>query len=182
MSTPEQRNNLRLTVQKDWRKNKPIFLGDFWNDGPYVGGCMAGGSLYLHINVHGDIEPCTFVQMSVDNIKKTTLEKALQSKLFKHFRDHVQSVRACKPASENLLTPCMIIDNPEVLRECVKCCKPKFSYPGGEEIVTDKKTVAFLDKYSKDWHKITDKVWEKEFGHKYWGERKNNFVGKPFKK
>ena len=153
-------------------RDRPIFIGDFWNDGPYVGGCMAGGSLYLHINVYGDIEPCVFVQMSVDNIKNTSLEKALHSKMFTHLRQRVQAVRAKKPVSENLLTPCCIIDNPQVLRECVRCTKPKFSYEGGEQIVKNKKTCAHLDKYSAGWHKIADKAWDKEFGHKWWAAKK----------
>ncbi len=172
MPTPEQRDLLRRTIQHKWRNNKGIFIGDFWNDGPAVGGCMCGGSMYLHINVHGDIEPCVFVQMSVDNIKKTTLEEALKSKLFVHLRDHNQSVRAAHPASENLLTPCMIIDNPEVLRNCVKKCKPRFSYPGGEDIVCSKQTCNFLDNYSKNYHKIADRAWDKEFGKKFYKEKK----------
>ena len=38
-------------------KVKPIFLLDFWNDGEYVHGCIAGGRRYLHINANGDVEP-----------------------------------------------------------------------------------------------------------------------------
>lgn len=172
---PTQREKLRQTIQYNWRKNKPIFLGDFWNDGPYVGGCMAGGSMYLHINVKGDIEPCVFVQVSKDNIKNTSIKKALQSELFKFIRNNNQSIRAKNPTSENLFAPCMIIDNPEVLRKCIKCCKHKFSYPGGDHLVKNKKTIKFLDQYSKNWHKITDKIWKKEYGHKYWIERKKDF-------
>ena len=34
---------------------KPIFMLDFQNDGEYVGGCIAGGRRYLHINANGDV-------------------------------------------------------------------------------------------------------------------------------
>jgi len=70
MATPEQRFRLRRR-SIEIRNTKPIFIGDFWNDGPYVGGCICGARQagYFHINCHGDVEPCVFLQFSVDNIK-----------------------------------------------------------------------------------------------------------------
>lgn len=168
MSTPEQRKKLRLVIQKKWRNTKPIFIADFWNDGPFVGGCMSGGSLYLHINVHGDVEPCVFNHFAVDNLKNVNLEKALNSKMFQWLRDRVQTIRAKNPASHNLLTPCMLIDNPEVLRECVKKFKPYFTHEGADSIVNDKKLVEHIDKYSQAYHKIADRDWEEEFGEEFW--------------
>lgn len=168
MSTPQQRKKLRLVIQKKWRDTKPIFIADFWNDGPFVDGCMSGGSTYLHINVHGDVEPCVFNHFAVDNIKNKTIEEALNSPMFKWLRNRVQNVRAKDPASHNLLTPCMLIDNPEVLRECVKKFKPKFTHEGADSIVNDPKIRKFIDKYSKDYHKIADRDWKAEFGEKFW--------------
>lgn len=46
---------------RSFRKTKPIFTMDFWNDGEFVDGCIAGGRCYLHINANGDIEPCAFI-------------------------------------------------------------------------------------------------------------------------
>lgn len=43
---------------REYRHTKPLFTVDFWNDGEYVGGCIAGGRSYCHINANGDIEPC----------------------------------------------------------------------------------------------------------------------------
>ena len=40
------------------RKEHPLFMADFWNDGPAVGGCLAGGRHYFHVNHRGDVEPC----------------------------------------------------------------------------------------------------------------------------
>lgn len=159
MATPAQRNRLRLFVKK-MRKTKPIFIGDFWNDGPYVGGCMAGGSLYLHVNVKGDVEPCVFVHFAVDNIKKKSLKECLKSKFFYYLRDHVQANRAPKRKSDNLLAPCMIIDNPEVLRDAVKKGNACPTHDGAETIVSDPKITKALDCYSCEWHEITDKVSE----------------------
>ena len=42
MVTPEQRRFLYEQVRA-FRATKPIFTMDFWNDGEYAGGCVAGG-------------------------------------------------------------------------------------------------------------------------------------------
>ncbi len=59
MATARQRADLYRFVRA-MRKVKPLFTLDFWNDGEYVGGCIAGGRRYLHINARGDVEPCVF--------------------------------------------------------------------------------------------------------------------------
>jgi len=153
MPTPEQRDMLRRRIEH-LRTKKPIFIGDFWNDGPHVDGCIAGGRKYLHINAKGDIEPCVFTHFAVDNIRKTTLKQSLSSNFFK-------AIRARQPYRQNLLTPCMIIDAPEVLREVVKKCKAHPTHPGAETIIS---TLApHLDMYSREYHKIADKVWEENW-------------------
>ncbi len=43
---------------------KQIFAIDFQNDGEFVGGCIAGGRNYCHINANGDVEPCVFIHYS----------------------------------------------------------------------------------------------------------------------
>ena len=159
MATPQQRDKLRQKVY-EWRDKKPIFLGDFWNDGPWVGGCMAGARSngYLSINHKGDVEPCAFVHFAVDNIKNKSLKQVLNSNLFR-------AIRSRQPYSKNgnLLRPCMIIDNPQTLRDVVKKAGAYPTHPGAETIVKDKKITSHLDKYSKAWQKIADKVWKKEF-------------------
>ncbi|MFH1505964.1 MAG: radical SAM protein [archaeon] len=156
MATPEQRNELRKRVEHS-RKTYPIFLGDFWNDGPYVEGCMAGGRLYFHINNKGDIEPCVFCHFSTDNIKDTPLKEALNSKLFRAIR------REYPYGDGNLLTPCMIIDNPEVLRKVVKESGAKPTHEGGESIIEDPKIKKHLDEYSKKMKKLAKEPWEKDY-------------------
>ena len=112
MPTPQQRNRLReWTLQV--RRTYPIFAADFWNDGPLVGCCMAGGRLYAHINHQGDVEPCVFTHFAVDNVKEKPLAECLGSAFFR-------DIRSRQPYDENPLRPCMIIDNPHVLREVVE--------------------------------------------------------------
>ena len=84
MPTPQQRifRRQRLT---ELRPKAPIILVDFWNDGPLVGGCIAGDR-YLHINCRGDVEPCVFVHFSVDNIRKKSLAEILNSEFFHAIR------------------------------------------------------------------------------------------------
>ena len=40
--TPEQRKFMYERI-REYRRTKPIFTMDFWNDGEYVHGCIAGG-------------------------------------------------------------------------------------------------------------------------------------------
>ncbi|PIZ58150.1 radical SAM protein [bacterium (Candidatus Torokbacteria) CG_4_10_14_0_2_um_filter_35_8] len=141
MATPKQRIKLGKKVDKI-RRTKPIFLGDFWNDGPYVGGCMAGGRAYLHITCKGDIEPCVFTHFAVDNIKEKTLREALSSPFFKAIRRKLKTIKDYR-------APCTIIDHPEILREA---CKAGNAYPthgGAETIIKDEKITEHLDKYSR---------------------------------
>ncbi|MBP7702871.1 MAG: radical SAM protein [Candidatus Hydrothermae bacterium] len=166
MATPEQRNKLRIRV-REIRSTKPIFIGDFWNDGPYVGGCIAGARRggYFHINSKGDVEPCVFLQFSVDNIKGKKLVDVIQSPFFKAIRD---AQPYCE--NKNLLTPCALIDNPHVLRDIVKRFDAKPSYNGSYEVISNPEIVQFLDNYSKAFKELTDDIWEKELSlkHKHW--------------
>ncbi len=108
MLTPEQRIYLGKEVRKI-RNEKPYFAIDFFNDAPYVGGCIAG-KYYCHINSHEDVEPCIFAHFATDNLKNKKLIDVFKSPFFKELRDR-------QPYNDNLLKPCMMIDNPKVIRE-----------------------------------------------------------------
>ena len=56
LPNPEQREYMYHRI-REIRATKPIFAMDFQNDGEYVGGCIAGGRRYLHINANGDGQP-----------------------------------------------------------------------------------------------------------------------------
>lgn len=56
LATAEQRAYMYGQI-RHFRDTKPVFTMDFWNDGEFVDGCIAGGRRYLHINANGDIEP-----------------------------------------------------------------------------------------------------------------------------
>jgi len=92
---------------------KPIFTMDFQNDGEFVGGCIAGGRNYCHINANGDVEPCVFIHYSGANIKNVSLLEALHQPLFMAYRDN-------QPFNRNHLRPCPMLENPEYLERMVK--------------------------------------------------------------
>ena len=46
------------------RKEKPLLVFDFWNDGDAVDGCIAWGRKYAHVPARGHAEPCGFVQFA----------------------------------------------------------------------------------------------------------------------
>jgi len=148
MLTPQQRVALHDKV-KEMRNKYPLFVADFWNDGPYVDGCLAGGrtdSGYFHINSNGDIEPCVFAHFAVDNIvniykRKGHLWDALNSDFFKE-------IRAGQPWNKNHHMPCMVIDNPQCLRNVVKKTHPYPTHEGAESIINDPVLVNHLDNYS----------------------------------
>jgi MoaA/NifB/PqqE/SkfB family radical SAM enzyme len=153
MASPAQRNRLRQKVN-EIRARLPIFIGDFWNDGPYVGGCIAAGRRFVHINNKGDVEPCAFMHFSVDNIKNKTLKEALSSDFFKFLR----SKQPC--ADGNLLTPCMILDNPQVLREAVAKTGARPTHEGAE-VILEGRVKEELDKYAQEIHRLTAPDWER---------------------
>ena len=72
LPTPEQRTEMYHRI-REYRNTKPIFTIDFQNDAEYVGGCIAGGRRYFHINAKGDVEPCVFIHYSNVNINDTSL-------------------------------------------------------------------------------------------------------------
>ena len=152
MVTPEQRDHLRRQVMRI-RDTRPIFVLDFWNDGPYVEGCIAGGRQYFHVNANGDVEPCVYTHIAVDNIKEKSLKEALNSPLFRY-------IRSCQPHNQNHLRPCMIIDNPHVMRDVIQKTGARFTHPGAEEIYT--KHWDKMDAYAANWGKLADRVWKEE--------------------
>jgi MoaA/NifB/PqqE/SkfB family radical SAM enzyme len=153
--TPEQRIECGRRVA-ELRQKMPMFLADFWNDGPAVGGCLAGGRLYLHIVNSGNIEACVFAHFGVDNIRQKTILEAANSDFFK-------SIRGQFPYSDNanLRRPCMILDNPEVLRSAVNEHIVK-GHEHSEDIVRDPGVVAWVDSYAARLRELLDPGWEKE--------------------
>jgi len=150
--TPEQRDMLRERVAY-FRGTKEMLFGDFWNDGPVVGGCIAGGRKYFHINSKGDVEPCVFCHFAFHNIKKVSLQEAVTSPLFK-------KIQAYQKTHDNKLRPCMIIDHPEVYRDVCKMPGVYFTHQGAENIVEG--FAEKIDAYAVAYGELANNAWNKK--------------------
>ncbi len=162
MATPEQRAFLHKKVEA-WRHSKdfPIFIGDFWNDGPYVDGCMAAGERYWHVISDGSVEPCVFAPFAVDNIREKSLVEIAGSPFFTYIRNQLPY-----NGEDNLLRPCMILDHPEVLRDAVHKFGAKPCHCGLEKILSG--TIPEdLDSYARRIKAIYDPLWEDGEKEKY---------------
>lgn len=62
-----------------------VFLA-FPGDEKHMGGCLAAGRGFFHINAHGGAEPCPFSPFSDVNIRDRTLLEVLQSPFFTRVR------------------------------------------------------------------------------------------------
>ena len=111
MPNPEQRAEVHRRI-RTMRETKGIFAMDFQNDAEYVGGCIAGGRRYLHINANGDVDPCVFIHYSDSNIREKSLLECLQSPMFMAYHDN-------QPFNENMLRPCPMLENPEFIEKMV---------------------------------------------------------------
>lgn len=156
MPTPEQRVTYGEYI-KEYREHNPLFIMDFWADAPAVHGCIAGGRRYLHINHKGDVEPCIFAHFATHNIKEHTLLEALKSPFFTAIRQH-------QPHTDNLLRPCMIIDNPEVLRTLCKKHNARPTAEGAKELIEDPVIMNHLDHYAREAARVVDAVWREKYG------------------
>ena len=149
LPTPGQREKMYRRIRK-YRSTKPIFTIDFQNDGKFVGGCIAGGRYYLHINASGDIEPCAFIHYSDSNIRQKTLLEAYQSPLF-------MAYHGGQPFNQNMFQPCPMLENPECLRHMVKqsgAQSTEYESPESVDHLCDKTTP-----YAENWKPTADALW-----------------------
>ena len=75
-------------AQDDLRTRFPgmVFLS-FPGDEKHMGGCLAAGRGFFHINAHGAAEPCPFSPYSDMNLRDYTLLEVLRSPFFQLVRD-----------------------------------------------------------------------------------------------
>lgn len=151
--SPMQRKYMYMWLKRirNGKTGKPIFVMDFQDDGEYVGGCIAGGRNYFHINSKGDIEPCVFVHYSDSNIRNTTLLESLQRPLF-------QAYRKGQPFNDNHLMPCPMLENPDILRRIIKETGAKST-----DHLINEDVDALCDKcvdFSKEWAPVAEELWK----------------------
>lgn len=150
--TPEQRTHMYFWLKKmrNGKTGKPLFVMDFQDDAEYVGGCIAGGRNYFHINSAGDIEPCVFIHFSDSNIRTHTILEALKNPLFMSYYHN-------QPFNDNHLRPCPMLENPEYLRKMIKQTGAKSTDLENQEGVEH--LCAKCDKFAAAWKAQADKLW-----------------------
>lgn len=149
MPSPSQREYMYHKLRRV-RSTKPIFAMDFQNDAEYVGGCIAGGRRYFHINANGDCDPCVFVHYSNANIREKSLLEVLKSPIFMAYHDR-------QPFNENQLRPCPMLENPEILRKMVKDTGARstdLQSPESAEHLCGK-----CRAYAENWTPSADRLW-----------------------
>lgn len=150
--TPSQRKYMYFWMKKmrNGKTGKPLFVMDFQDDGEYVGGCIAGGRNYFHINSKGDIEPCVFIHFSDSNIRTHTLLEALKNPLFMAYRKG-------QPFNDNHLRPCPMLENPEILRKMINETGAKstdlIEKESAEELCCK------CDDFAKEWEGVAEEIW-----------------------
>ena len=150
LPTPEQRKETYRRI-RHYRETKPLFAMDFQNDAEYVGGCIAGGRRYFHINANGDIDPCVFIHYSDSNIREKTILEALQSPMMMAYHDG-------QPFNENMLQPCPMLENPEKIKGMVAKTDAHSTDLQSPESVEH--LCAKCERYAENWKPVADKLWK----------------------
>lgn len=158
IATAEQREFMYHQVRA-FRATKALFTMDFWNDGEYADGCIAGGRRYLHINANGDIEPCAFIHYSDSNIRRKTLLEAYKSPLFMQYHNN-------QPFNDNMLRPCPLLDNNGKLAEMVDASGAKST-----DLQNPEDVHALCEKCrhaAECWTPVSEKLWVASDGPAKW--------------
>ena len=153
LPTVEQREYMieRIRYIRSGKSDIEFFPMDFQNDGEFVGGCIAGGRNYFHINSAGDAEPCVFIHYSDSNIHDKSILEILQSPLFMAYRDG-------QPFNENHLRPCPMLENPGKLVNIVnKTGAHSTDLESPEEV---EHLCGKCGEYAKNWKGEAEKIWE----------------------
>ena len=118
-----------------------------------VGGCVAGGRIYCHINAAGDVEPCVFIHYSGANIREKSFLECLQQPLFKLYRKG-------QPFNGNHLRPCPMLENPELLPKMVAqsgAHSTDLEAPESAEHLCEK-----CRAYAECWQPTAESLWQKD--------------------
>ena len=81
-----EREYLAKAMETLREKYSEAVLLSFPGDELAMGGCMAAGREFFHINSHGGAEPCPFSPYSDVNIRDTSLRAAIASPLFQRLQ------------------------------------------------------------------------------------------------
>lgn len=78
---------VRIDALRNNKKNKGVIMLSFPGDEESMGGCLAAGRGFFHINAAGGAEPCPFSPYSELNVKERSIIEVLQSQFFCKVRE-----------------------------------------------------------------------------------------------
>lgn len=92
---------------------RDVVILSFPGDEALMGGCLASGRGFFHINAHGGAEPCPFSPYAKDNVRQTGIRQVLHSKF-------MEDVRAISASAGEHQGGCVLFEHEEaVKRLCV---------------------------------------------------------------
>ena len=165
MVTGEQRYNVgKKVLEMQIENGVPLFLGDFWNYGPFVEGCIAAGRCYFHIMADGTISPCVFSPFGVAHLKEIESfsrfpEFSEGNKRYKNIQDAITNqetlvfYREQQDKIKDRFRPCVLIDHPDYAREifskkyCFETNNTPADYFRG-------RTADIIDQRAKEWQEV----------------------------
>jgi MoaA/NifB/PqqE/SkfB family radical SAM enzyme len=172
MPTPAQRIGFWHQVWEIVEKKK-LFLVDFWNHGPLVGGCISAGRAggYIYIDWNGNIMPCVFTPYSAGNINSIytsggTLNDVWHLPFFKAIRSWQRSYGYGKPhllREGNLLSPCPFRDHHEMFRSWINEYRPEPEDESAQETLFDEHYYKYMVNYGSNFRKLSQEIWEREY-------------------
>lgn len=80
----KQLQEICLELRKSFRR---MVILSFPGDEEEMGGCLASGRGFFHINPYGDAEPCPFSPHAKQNLKNDSIEDVLRSQYFADLRE-----------------------------------------------------------------------------------------------
>ena len=89
--TLEQRSQL-MSLMKSYQAKWPALFMAVPGGEAEVGGCLAAGRGFVHVNANGNLEPCPFAPFSDRNIREMPLKEALQSDLLSTIRQYPEEL------------------------------------------------------------------------------------------
>ena len=166
LPTPEQRVWM---LRRTWEviKARKLFLVDFWNSGPAVSGCLAGGREggYLYIDWNGKVMPCVFNPYSPVNILDVyenggDLNDVWGAPFFEAIREW-QREYASKHS--NWLMPCPIRDHHRDFRRILAANEPDPEDKAALQAMMDPAYREGLIRYDEALAQVMDPIWEREY-------------------
>jgi MoaA/NifB/PqqE/SkfB family radical SAM enzyme len=168
MPTAEQR--VRMWC-RTWEaiEQRRIFLFDFWNHGPLVGGCMAAGRErgYLYIDWDGRVMPCVFAPYSVGDIREVFAHGGGLNDLWEE--PFLEALRrwqcehgygGSQPTHHhNWLRPCPFRDHYADFRELVTAYHPQPGDPLAEPILAGDPYARGMASYDAQLARAVDPIW-----------------------